>query len=348
MVKALRWVLCAIVLAHTAAVEMSFTASNTASSTTDIESSSSAITTTEGRDGTSRKFSGTPTELDHNLLKSRSRGSVQRPTYVGARFAGDDTAFEMQKEWDVQFNTITVYRPIDSVGYKSIRTEGKKLQLVTEMFRSIDDIADGCYDDEVRSLARAIADKGVNVWIRFLHEFNSENTYPWCLYPFTDAKIATFKRAWRRIVSIYREERAPVKFQLCFMAKNPGGDKDRTPFSAFNPGRDYVDAVGVDVYVNAAKHMPSLKEKLNDGIYEQLLWFGKPIFIGEMSVTTKIPDRPQWIFDAWHALALDFPRIKYISWFLECKGDKRPWCLLKQEEIDAFVTGLRNFKELTS
>ncbi|KAG5181008.1 glycoside hydrolase superfamily, partial [Tribonema minus] len=211
-------------------------------------------------------------------------------------------------------------------------------------------IADGACDDAVRKLARAIAAKGETVWIRMMHELNGEGTYPWSLYPYTREKLATFKRAWRRVVSVYREERAPVKFQLAFMARNPGGDKDRTPFSAFNPGRDYFDQVGVDVYVNAAKRMPSLKEKLNDGIYAQLLWFGKPVFIGEMSVTVSVPDRPAWIREAWRSLALDFPRVKYVSWFLEGKSPAptRSWGLHNQAEIDAFVSGLRNFEDLTS
>lgn len=280
-------------------------------------------------------------------VEHKSGGATKRAAYVGARFGGDETVFEKEKDWGVKFDVITVYRPIDSVGYQYIRTDGKKLQLVTEMKASIGQIADGRFDDDVRSLAKAIAAKGESVIIRPLHEFNAAGTYPWSIWPFTDANIADFKRAWKRIVSIYREERAPVKFQLCFMARNPDPDKNRTPFSAFYPGREYVDFVGIDVYVNAAKRMPSLKDKLNDGIYQQLLGFDKPIFIGEMSVTPAIPDRPGWIADAWRALALDFPRIEYISFFLEFKGGRREWGLRTQDEIDAFAKGLRSFKELT-
>ncbi|KAG5180282.1 glycoside hydrolase superfamily, partial [Tribonema minus] len=259
---------------------------------------------------------------------------VKRTTYVGARFSGDETPFLMQQKWNVQFSVITVYRPIESVGYQYIRTDGKKLQLVTEMYKSIHEIANGCYDDAVRRLAKDIAKKGDTVWIRMLHEFNS-NTYVWGLYPFSDESIRTFKKAWQRIVKIYREENAPVKFQLCFLGSNTHGDK--TPFIAFNPGSSFVDQVGVDVYVNAGSKMVSLQERLDSGIYDALLQFGKPIFIGEVGVTPAIGDRAQWIKDAWKSLAVDFTRVIAVSFFLECKSVTRQWCLTNQEEINAFV-----------
>ncbi|KAG5179167.1 glycoside hydrolase superfamily [Tribonema minus] len=251
----------------------------------------------------------------------------------------------MQREWNVQFSVLTVYRPIESVGYEYIRTDGKVLQLVTEMSKSIQDIANGCYDTEVRKLARDIARKGDTVWIRMLHEFNSD-TYVWGLYPFTTDKIRAFKRAWRRIVNIYCDQGAPVQFQLCFLGTNSSGDK--TPFSAFNPGRNYVDQVGVDVYINTNSKLVSLKERLDNGIYDQLLWFNKPIFFGEIGCTPAIGDRGKWMRDAWRSLALDFPQVKAVSYFLECEGPQRPWCLTKQSEINGFVQGLKEFKRLTS
>ncbi|KAG5176190.1 glycoside hydrolase superfamily, partial [Tribonema minus] len=196
-------------------------------------------------------------------------------------------------------------------------------------------IANGHFDSHVRDLAKEIAKKGRLVWIRQMHEFNSENTYQWCLYPFTSAKIATFKRALRRLVNIYRQEKAPVKFQLTFMAKNP--HNDGTPFSQFYPGRRYVDHVGVDLYVNAGSRLVSLKVRLEDDVYSQLTQFSKPIFIGELSCTDKGLDKAKWIHDAWNDLALHFPKISIINWFFEDKGGKRQWNLHSPAEVKAFV-----------
>lgn len=83
--------------------------------------------------------------------------------------------FRRQHEWEVHFDTVTVYRQIELVDYEYTKTNGKWLQLVTELYASIDDIANGHFDTHVRKLAKAIANKGRPVWIRQLHEFNSEN-----------------------------------------------------------------------------------------------------------------------------------------------------------------------------
>jgi hypothetical protein len=288
-----------------------------------------------------------PAPNDVNLLSTSTSSSDQR--LAGAWMGSDVASFAFEKQNDIKLDVLTVYRPINSVGYKFIQTNGKKLQLVTEIFHSIEDIASGKCDSQVRALARAIADKGVEVWIRQLHEFNYSGTYPWCLYRsdgYTDARIHTFKRAWRRLVGIYRDEGAPVKFQLTYMASNPHGDK--TPFKDFFPGADVVDSVGVDIYVNPGSRLVSLKTRLDKGVYAQLESMNKPIHIGEVSCTDVGLDKATWIRDAWRDLALDFPRIRMVSFFLEDKGFPRDWALHGADQVRAFVEGVRNWRRLSS
>jgi mannan endo-1,4-beta-mannosidase len=263
---------------------------------------------------------------------------------VGAWLGSDNAVFDFEDKWNVDFDVITVYRPIESVGYKYIDTGGKQLQIVTEMFRSVDDIANGHYDGAVRKLAKDIRAKGKTVWIRFMHEFNYEKTYPWCLYPFTNHKIAQFKKAWKRVVNIYREEKAPVKFQLCYQARNP--TKKQKPYADFYPGDAYVDHVGIDVYVNAGSTL-SLKERLDNNVYSQLVKFNKPIFIGEMSVTDVSVDKPKWLKQAWHDLAVHFPKITIVNFFLESKAGGRDWGLNTDKEKRAFVDGYKEYRRLT-
>lgn len=265
-------------------------------------------------------------------------------THLGAWLGSDTAIFSFEDKWNVDFDTITVYRPIESVGYKYIDTGGKQLQLVTEMYRSVGEIANGYYDGAVRKLAKDIRSKGKTVWIRFMHEFNFENTYPWCIYPFSDSKIALFKKAWRRVVQIYRDEKAPVKFQLCYQAKNPS--KIQKPYAQLYPGDSYVDHVGIDVYVNVGS-TKSLKDRLDDNVYSQLVKFKKPVFIGEMSVTDVGINKPEWFKQAWHDLAVHFPKITIINFFLESKGGGRDWGLNTNSEKEAFVKGMKEYRKLT-
>jgi hypothetical protein len=261
----------------------------------------------------------------------------------GAFFGRDDGEIQKELEWGVKFDVITIYRPIKNVGFKYINTHGKQLQLVTEFFNcgDLSEIAAGKCDFAVRKVAQDIKAAGHEVWIRMFHEFNYSNTYPWCLYPYSDKKIKDFKAAWRRVVGIYHEEKAPVKFQLCYMGTNPHGDK--MPFSAFYPGDNVVDQVCVDVYVNSGSKLVSLKSRLNDGIYPQLVKFGKPIVIGEVSCTDKGLDKGKWMEDAWHTLKNDFPAIKTVNFFLVNKGGGREWGLNSPEQVQGFVRGLKYF-----
>lgn len=258
---------------------------------------------------------------------------------VGAWLGDENAPFIKEKEWKIHLDTLVVYRPINnkSTGYKSIRTDDKQLQLVTEVQGTIEDINNGKFDNAVKSLANDIKSVGKEVWIRPLHEFNYEGTYPWCIYPYTSDKIEAYKSAWQRLAKIYRDVGAPVKLQWCLQASNPHSDK--TPFSAFYPGDAFVDQVGVDLYINPGSALVSMKTRLNKGVYDQLKAFGKPVFIGETSCTDINFDKARWIREACHDIATLFPAIKTLNFFFENKGS-RMWYLNTPDQIKAFVDGV--------
>jgi Glycosyl hydrolase family 26 len=270
---------------------------------------------------------------------------MRMPKYAGASFRGDNTVFERELEYGVRFNVFTAYRPIKSVGYKYIDTKGKQLQLVTEFFNCGDifAIANGSCDSHVTKLAKDIATVGKTVWIRQFHEFNFIKTYPWCLQPYTDEKIAAFRRAWIRTVNIYRKEKAPVKFQLCYMAGNP--IKDKHDYADFYPGSNFVDQVGFDIYINAAKKLPlpTFKQRMDTGIYEAAKAFDKPLFIGEVSCTEHGLNRTTWIRDAWKSITDEYKQIRVVNWFLIDKGEPRQWDLHTAEQKRVWVEGYKYY-----
>ena len=56
----------------------------------------------------------------------------------------------------------------------------------------------------------------------------------------------------------------------------------------------------------------------------------KPLAIAETAsiwhVGDKYVDKVQWILDAWRSVAIDFPRVVQLTYFLLNKKEVGPWC----------------------
>jgi hypothetical protein len=117
-------------------------------------------------------------------------------------------------------------------------------------YASIAAIADGTYDDYLRSYADSVRDFGHNVVIGFGHEMNA-NWYSWG-YGHTPA--STFVAAWRHIVTLFRAQGADnVTWVWTLQADEPctGPIADQPctgPIASWWPGTQYVSWVGIDGY----------------------------------------------------------------------------------------------------
>jgi hypothetical protein len=102
-------------------------------------------------------------------------------------------------------------------------------------------IADGTYDDYLRSYADSVQDYGHNVVIGFGHEMNA----PWYSWGYGHVKPATFVAAWRHIVTLFDQEGAQnVTWLWTIQADEPGTG----PIAAWWPGKQFVTWVGIDGY----------------------------------------------------------------------------------------------------
>jgi hypothetical protein len=108
-------------------------------------------------------------------------------------------------------------------------------------YASIAAIADGTYDDYLRSYADSVRDFGHNVVIGFGHEMNA-NWYSW---GYGHTPPSTFVAAWRHIVTLFRAQGADnVTWVWTLQA-----DEDGTgPIASWWPGAQYVSWVGIDGY----------------------------------------------------------------------------------------------------
>jgi hypothetical protein len=106
---------------------------------------------------------------------------------------------------------------------------------------SIAAIANGTYDDYLRTYADSVRGFDHNVVIGFGHEMNA----PWYPWGYRHVTPATFVAAWRHIVTLFRDEGADnVTWVWTVQADEPG----TRPIAPWWPGAQYVTWVGIDGY----------------------------------------------------------------------------------------------------
>jgi Glycosyl hydrolase family 26 len=106
---------------------------------------------------------------------------------------------------------------------------------------SIAAIANGTYDDYLRTYADSVRGFDHNVVIGFGHEMNA----PWYPWGYRHVTPATFVAAWRHIVTLFRDDGADnVTWVWTVQADEPG----TRPIASWWPGAQYVTWVGIDGY----------------------------------------------------------------------------------------------------
>ena len=106
---------------------------------------------------------------------------------------------------------------------------------------SIAAIANGTYDDYLRTYADSVRGFDHNVVIGFGHEMNA----PWYPWGYRHVTPTTFVAAWRHIVTLFRDEGADnVTWVWTVQADEPG----TRPIASWWPGAQYVTWVGIDGY----------------------------------------------------------------------------------------------------
>jgi Glycosyl hydrolase family 26 len=169
-------------------------------------------------------------------------------------------------------------------------------------------MARGEYDDYLHSAARSGASFGRPVLLLPGHEMNA-TWYPWGVG--TNGNTSgDYKRAYRHIVRIFRQEHASnIKF---VWAPNVG------KFDSMYPGDDYVDFVALDGYNWGAKYgnWESFSDVFDSSYRDIVRLSHRPLFINEFGANELGGDKAAWIRDAFSHRVLDrYPRIRGLVWF---------------------------------
>jgi hypothetical protein len=188
-------------------------------------------------------------------------------------------------------------------------------------------IVSGGADAYLRKYAQDVKAYGKEIWLRPLHEANGD-WYDWGIAKAgagnTDRNLI---EAWRRIVSIFREEGVVnVKWVWTTNATNSGS----ATFTGHYPGDAWVDMISIDGYnwgtAQSWSRWQSFEQVFGPA-YAALGGIDKPLFIPEFSSSEHGGDKAAWIKDMFAALPVKFPRIFALMWFSQSKSAEADWAV---------------------
>jgi hypothetical protein len=195
-------------------------------------------------------------------------------------------------------------------------------------------IADGLEDELIIARARAVADLGSPVLLRWFWEMDGNRNAELARSP------EDFVAAWIRIRSIFREHGARAEFVWC---PNASAFDDGTA-EQWYPGDDEVDWICADGF-NWAPGQPNQDYQPLGEIFRSFHdWAagrGKPLMIGETGVQERDPsEKAEWFSDALASLQMELPEVRAFVYF--DSGSRFPWW------VDSSASSLEAFRALAN
>lgn len=181
----------------------------------------------------------------------------------------------------------------------------------------VDTITNGSKDAALIAFADAAKAHGTEIWLRPLHEMNS-NWYPWAggTNGNTAAKVVA---AWKHIKDVFTSRGATnVKFVWCVNAESVP-NTTANAISAYWPGDAYVDKMSIDGYnfgTSASWSTWRSFTSVYSSSYAKLTALSaKPLFVAEVACAEQGGSKAAWITDMFKVIPTSFPRIQGVCWF---------------------------------
>jgi hypothetical protein len=216
-------------------------------------------------------------------------------------------------------------------------TAGGRAPLISwqPMRQDVRDIADGRYDDVLRSWAQGVrAAQPDLVYLRPFPEMNGE-WVPW------NGDPEALRMAWIRMTEVFAAEGAD---NVRWVWSPNVTDQPRTEANRmehYYPGDAYVDVFGLSGY-NWGETRPSIGWRSFETVfatgYARITALGPhPLWLTELASSDEGGDKAAWVRDMFASTA--FPRITALIWFDEHK--EADWRLRSAPEVVlAFQTSL--------
>lgn len=253
-----------------------------------------------------------------------------RPMELGSRIIGYTTPGfphnaagfqQLEKATGVHAEIASWYTPMtlnfDPVTVASISAQGVvPLVEIDSDNIPLTQITAGKWDDHFIAYARAVAAYSSPIVIDFDHEFNG----PWFDWGYKHTSAATFVAAWRRIVTIFRENGAS---NVAWMWNPNVSLSNTTALRPWYPGDQYVTYVGLDGYFLTTTD--TFSTVFDQTLCQVSAFTGKSIFITETGANpgrTRVPQINS-LFSGLEAT----PRILGFIWFDYNKYAGHDWLL---------------------
>lgn len=199
-------------------------------------------------------------------------------------------------------------------------------------------IANGQHDAWIRRQADGLRELGAPILLNFHHEPEND------VGPRGSGSAADYRAAWRRIVTIFRQQGATnVRFAFVLMSGSYHERNARKDADRYYPGNQYIDYIGSN-YFNGWPAKPGAENRsFREGLQPFYKWGtskGKPLVIGAFGAQEH-PDQPEhrsrWLQEAADTLR-GWPAVRLACYF---NSDERfPYAL------DG--PGLRTYREFAN
>ncbi|MEX2238750.1 MAG: glycosyl hydrolase [Dehalococcoidia bacterium] len=177
-------------------------------------------------------------------------------------------------------------------------------------------IADGEFDDYVKTWARGLRDFGQTVLLRFGHEMNHPH-FPWAVGVGGNT-AQDYVDAWRHLRQVFWAEDC---FNVSWVWAPQAEYYGTTPFHQVYPGHDYVDWVGMTGF-NGGNELDwggwrSFRDIFFSS-YHKLETYNKPMAVCEVGSAEGGGNKAQWILEAMKdVIPNQMSKIYLLLWFNE-------------------------------
>ena len=187
---------------------------------------------------------------------------------------------------------------------------------ITNEIGTLEAISSGSYESYVTNFLQDAKDWGGPVLLRFAHEMNG-NWYPWD-GAHNGANASSAQKYKDAFIYIYNVRQA-LQADNVYLVWTPNStnmpNEAWNSASAYYPGDQYVDWVGMDGYNWGNANWQSF-DAIFSSIYQELIALtSKPLLIGEFASDELGGSKAAWITDALSKIESNYPRIKAFCWF---------------------------------
>lgn len=230
--------------------------------------------------------SGDSVQINHSFIPWGSRYSSRIKELMRVSVAQERIPMVTLEPWP--WAVINV-KEQDMNNYAAIEAEYNKSLL--------SDIALGKYDESIKTSLNAMASNPrQRVLVRLMHEMEMTRQYPW----FSESP-ESYILAYRHVVELSRN----LGFHHLEWIWSPVGLEKA---SAFWPGADYVDFVGISIYATPEWTWGHAAKGENLPLRTLVEWkswikrYGKPLILAEVGVNASPQDQLRWLGEGAKAL----------------------------------------------